>query len=130
MDILTRLLTMPLWGKAGKRMAVPGATWAAVTVPKWQLAMWALVISIASAACTGTVFVMIREARLARVEERAVANEGRVSTLEQQLQTIRLDQALTREDLRSLNPRLCRMERALHIDPWETCAARSNGVTP
>ena len=80
-----------------------------VRVPRWLVAVVVAVVTVASAGWAVGRAVQARDGRLEALE------------LRQQLVTVEVQRKADLSDLRTFDLRLCRIERALRIEPWETC---------
>ena len=80
-----------------------------VRVPRWLVAVVVAVVTVASAGWAVGRAVQARDGRLEALE------------LRQQLVTVEVQRKADLSDLRAFDLRLCRIERALRIEPWETC---------
>ena len=80
-----------------------------VRVPRWLVAVVVAVVTVASAGWGVGRAVQVRDSRVEALE------------LRQQVLTLELQRKSDLTDLRVFDVRLCRIERALRIEPWESC---------
>ena len=80
-----------------------------VRVPRWLVVALVATIAVATAGWSVGRAVQARDARLEAIE------------LRQQLTAVLIERKADLNDLRVFDVRLCRIERALRIEPWETC---------
>lgn len=80
-----------------------------VRVPRWLVAVVVATVAVATAGWGVGRAVQARDGRLEALE------------LKQQLNAVLIERKADLADLRVFDVRLCRIERALRIEPWETC---------